>query len=113
MSRRKKWLARFDQMVQIHLAGGEINNENLASQIGISERQLFRRVKASTGLSPQKYIRQYRLYLALKHLKNGTYRTVRETGKAIGYVNTSYFIHQFEKQYGKKPLAILQEEGWR
>ena len=113
MPSEKKWLKRLEQIVKDQLESGELNNKDLANQIEISERQLFRRVKELTGLSPQKYIRQYRLYLALKYLENGIYKTVKETASAIGYTNTSYFINQFEKHFGKKPLAVLREAGWR
>ena len=113
MYRRRKWLNRFDQIVQEHLGEGDLNNEEIAARFDISERHLSRQVKNITGLSPQKYIRQYRLDIALSYLKNGTYRTVKETAEAIGYANISYFINQFEKQYGKKPLSVLRDEGWR
>ena len=113
MSGEKKWIKRLEQLVKKRLENGELSNEDIATQFQISERQLFRRVKAITGMSPQKYIRQYRLYIALKYLENGTYKTVKEAAEAIGYSNTSYFINQFEKQYGKKPLSVLRESGWR
>lgn len=113
MQNQQKWLRRLERTVKEHLDEGELSNESLAATFKISERQLFRRVKALTGLSPQRYIRQYRLFLALKYLEEGTFKTVKETAEAIGYVNTSYFINQFEQQYGKKPLTVLRESGWR
>ena len=113
MSGEKKWLKRLEKLIKEHLKNGELSNEEIAIQFDISKRQLFRRMKELTEMSPQKYIRQYRLYLALKYLENGTYKTVKDAAEAIGYTNTSYFINQFEKQYGKKPLSVLRESGWR
>lgn len=113
MSTGRNWLNRLDQIIKENLTNSKLDNEKLAAAIEISERHLSRRVKAITGLSPQSYIRQYRLQLAMEYLKNGTYKTVKETAAAIGYTNTSYFIKQFEKQFGHKPLRVLQEAGWR
>ena len=113
MLRSNKWLNRFDNILNEHIGNVGLNNELLAEKINISERHLFRRVKALTGLSPQKYLRRYRLQLAKQYLERGTYRTVKETANAVGYVNTSYFISQFEKEFGVKPLKMLQESGWR
>lgn len=108
-----KWLARLDQIVRENSSDGGLDNASLAARMEISERHLFRRVKELTDLSPQQYVRQHRLHLARQYLENGTYKTVRETAAAVGYVSTSYFISQFEKEFGKRPLAVLREWGWR
>lgn len=109
----QKWLVRIDQVVFQNLSDNNLNNELIADAVQISERHLFRRVKQITGLSPQKYIRQYKLECAMRYLKNGRFKTVKETATAIGYSNTSYFITQFEKTYGQKPFQVLRESGWR
>ena len=113
MSGTKKWLKRLEETMHHLSLKSSFNNESLAEELGISERDLFRKVKKATGLSPQKYIRQFRLRLAMRYLISGKYRTVKETAHAIGYTKVSYFITQFEKEYGRTPLKVLQENGWR
>lgn len=113
MTGEKSWLNRLDHIIERNISDASLNNERLASEIAISERHLFRRVRDITGLSPQKYLRQYRLQRAMQYLRNGKFRKVKEVAFAVGYINTSYFINQFEKEYGKKPLRVLQEAGWR
>ncbi|MEM0991410.1 MAG: helix-turn-helix domain-containing protein [Bacteroidota bacterium] len=113
MSSEKKWLRRLHNILKNHLADVGFDNQQLAREFELSERHLSRKVKQLTGLSPQKYLRQYRLNSALDYLRNGTYTSVKETSLAIGYVNTSYFIKQFEKEFGQKPLNVLKEFGWR
>jgi len=53
------------------------------------------------------------LLKAKNYLKAGPLKTVKATAEAVGYRNTSYFIRQFEKEFGLKPLKFLQESGWR
>ena len=113
MSEVKKWLQRLDLIIDKQLKDNTLSNEELAQKLSISNRQLFRKVKTLSGLTPQKYLRQYRLKQAMRHLKNGRYRTVKETAFAVGFKNVSYFIQKFEKHFGKKPLQILRESGWR
>ncbi len=113
MSATEKWLDRLNLIIEKHIDDPDFNNEILAEAIAISERHLFRRVKEITGLSPQKYLRRYRLHLAMTYLREGTFRTVNETAKAVGYIKTSYFIHQFEKEYGLRPFRVLKDAGWR
>lgn len=113
MTGEKNWLKRLDLIIEGNIADTSLNNERLATELVISERHLFRRVRKLTGLSPQKYLRQYRLQRAMQYLHNGRYKKVKEVAFAVGYVNTSYFISQFEKEFGVKPLKVLQEAGWR
>ena len=109
----QKWLSRLHQIIDRNPVNPELNNQKLAQKLEVSERDLFRKVKKITGLSPQKYLRRYRLHKAMQFLENGKFRTVKETGYAVGYSNVSYFITQFEKEFGKKPFQVLKENGWR
>lgn len=109
----EKWLTRLDKIIEPDPGDPSLNNIKIAEELSISERDLFRRVKRLTGLSPQKYLRRYRLRQAKKYLIKGKYRTVNQTADAVGYSNVSYFIKQFEMEFGMKPLQVLQENGWR
>jgi len=113
MSGDEKWLKRLHEIITENIKDVTLNNERLAVELPISERQLFRKIKKITGYSPQKYLSHYRLNIANEYLKKGTYKTVKETSFAVGFRNTSYFIRQFERKFGKKPLQVLREEGWR
>ncbi len=109
----KKWLDRLNSFIEENLDDPSLDNERLAVALDISERHLFRKVRALTNLPPQRYLSQYRLNRAMKYLTEGKYKTVKETCYAVGFRNTSYFIRQFERAYGKRPLRVLQESGWR
>ena len=112
MSHPDLWLQRLNQIIYDQIQE-DISNEDLARSMCISERQLFRKLKELTNMSPRNYIRQLRLKKAMQYLQNGDYKTVGEVTHAIGYTNVSYFITQFERVFGKKPLQILKEKGWR
>ena len=109
----EKWLNRLHLIIDNNLDNSSLDNQQLAEALEISERHLFRKVKTLTTLPPQRYLSQYRLHKAMNYLKNGRYKTVKETSFAVGFRNPSYFIRQFEKEFEIKPLQILQEAGWR
>lgn len=109
----KKWMNRLDAVIGENVENTFLDNKKIAKELQISERQLFRKVKELTELTPQKYLKMQRLRKAMDFLRNGKYRTVKETAHAVGYIKSNYFSIQFEKQYGKKPLEILRESGWR
>lgn len=107
------WLDRLHRIIMEQMHSGDLSNDALALQMEISERHFFRRMKELSGEPPQRYIRRYRLQWAKKYLETGTFRTVKETARAVGFANPSHFIRQFEKEYGQKPLEVLKEWGWR
>ncbi|MFK7773524.1 MAG: helix-turn-helix domain-containing protein [Saprospiraceae bacterium] len=109
----KNWLYRLDKVIGKNVEDVFLDNKRIASELQISERQLFRKVKKLTNLTPQKYVKIQRLRKAMKFLKNGKYRTVKETAHAVGYTKSNYFSTQFEYEFGKKPFEILKELGWR
>lgn len=113
MQGSKNWLQRLNSIIEKHLDDPSLNNLQLAHELTVSERHLFRKVKELTGMPPQKYLNQYRLRRALRYLENGKYRTVKETSFAVGFRSVSYFIRQFERAFGKRPLQVLREAGWR
>ncbi len=44
-------------------------------------------------------------------IKLGKYPTVNGLSKAVGISTVSYFIRQFEKEFGQKPMHFLREKG--
>jgi AraC-like DNA-binding protein len=108
-----KWLDRLHQLFMKQMAIGNLSNNTLALQMGTSERHFIRQMKAFTGYPPQQYLRRYRLRLAKEYLLSGKFRTVKETAAAVGFSTSSYFICQFEKEFGQKPLEVLRKSGWR
>ena len=106
-------LARFHKIIEDNVSNPFFSNDNLAELLNLSLRQTHRQVKAETGLPPLKYMRKYRLERAMSLMRNGNCRSVKAAARSVGFINVGYFIRLFKKRYGKSPLQILREEGWR
>ena len=113
MEHNHKWLDRFNAILENNLDNHELNNKLISEGMGISERQLFRRLTEITDLRPRQYIRQFRLEKAKEFLETGVYMTVKETAHAVGFINIGYFIRHFAEYFGQSPLEVLKENGWR
>ena len=74
----------------------------LAKQFGYSERNLKRRFKLATEITPIQYLQLARLEKA-KKLLIATNRSVNEISYAVGYENCSFFIRLFKKHLGVTP----------
>ncbi len=90
----------------------EINNSQfgvsyLAFQVNLSERQLQRKIRSKTGLSPNQYIRLVKLDMARQYLENKNFETISEVAYKAGFSNVSYFSKIYQTEYGKKPAEYL------
>ncbi|PCJ30114.1 MAG: hypothetical protein COA99_18615 [Moraxellaceae bacterium] len=79
----------------------------LAGRLAVSERQVFRKIEKFTGLTPNKYIRNIKLYKAKELLEAYTFSTVNEVASAIGLKDPHYFSSLYKKEFGKKPKEYL------
>ncbi|MEM6318199.1 MAG: helix-turn-helix domain-containing protein [Bacteroidota bacterium] len=107
------WLEKLLAIVDYQLGQQKLDNQKLAAEMGLSKRQLYRKVKNLTDTSPNLYIRKYRLDKAWQLIESGQFQTVQQIGIAVGYQNIHYFSKEFEKEFGEKPLQVLIRLGYR
>lgn len=75
---------------------------NVARYIGINRSYLTNIFKKKTGISPQKYLLQYRMNIACNLLLT-TDHSVQEIAYEIGYDNPLTFSKMFKSFYGVSP----------
>lgn len=91
----------------IYLIDNNIESENLgpeliAEKLDMNTRNLYRKFKKITNLSPSDFIKDYRFNLAARLLIT-TDLTVLEIMYKVGITNKSYFYREFLKKYEKTP----------
>lgn len=91
----------------IELIRNNIDNENLQSlfiekELGISNSQLYRKIKQIFGFTPGDLIRTIRLKYAAELLRKNVL-TVSEVCYQSGFNNRSYFYREFNKMYNITP----------
>ncbi|GAA4313714.1 hypothetical protein GCM10023149_09580 [Mucilaginibacter gynuensis] len=101
------WLAQIEELVRKYTGKTELNITMLSYDMAISERQLNRRIKQITGLTPNKYIRAIRLQIAREAIESGKYRTVAEISHAAGFDTPAYFSKIFKEHYGRDVNELL------
>lgn len=74
---------------------------NLIDKAFLSERQLRRRIKELTGLSPVEFIRQIRLLRAKELLSKQVFKSTSEISAAVGFNNPHYFSRLFKNMFGE------------
>lgn len=98
------FLAKAIAIVERRLSDPELRTDDLARELLLSKSQLWRKVKAVTGLSTGQLIESVRLEKATGLLAEGKL-SVAEVGYLVGYGDPSYFTKRFSKRYGVVPSA--------
>ena len=93
--------------IVVELIRKNISNENLQSlfiekELGISNSQLYRKIKQIFGVTPGDLIRTIRLKHAAELLRKNAL-TVSEVCYQSGFNNRSYFYREFNKMYKATP----------
>lgn len=73
----------------------------------LSKSKLFRTSTELTGMSPNNFLREYRLLKSLDLLK--TDRSICETTYDAGFTSPSYFTKCFQKRFGIPPLFYQKD----
>ena len=107
-STEEAFLEQAIAVVEHHLGRSSFNIDTLADEVGLSRRQLQRRLKAATGQSPKAFVRHIRLERAAQLLRQES-GTIAEIAYAVGFSKPSYFAERFREQYGVLPSAYAAE----
>ncbi len=88
---------------------GPFSRQDMARQLGLSERYLTRCFHKEMGITPVEYLNRYRLKEAKIMLDAGA--NVTETALAVGFSSVSYFTRLFEKEVGESPSAYRRSQS--
>lgn len=94
-----------NEAIRRNMGNPSLKMDELGESVGLSRVQLYRRVKAITGLTPVELLRQMRLQQAYG-LLTSTNKTVQEVAYEVGFGTPGYFSSCFKKQYGKYPTDL-------
>lgn len=102
-----QWLLQLERIVLDHLEDSMLSVSWLAQEMMVSERQLFRKIDKYTGLTPNNYIRQLRLWKAKQLLDDYACSSVSEVAYRVGIKDPYYFSKLFAKEFGSMPKRYL------
>lgn len=80
----------------------ELNNysvSNLASDLGISERNLYRKVKEQMNMTIAEYIREIKLQRAHDLLSEKKVKTLSEAAAKVGFKSVAHFSRLYRKKF--------------
>jgi len=101
-SEEEKMLTQITSLIEKNVHKKQLNPEFLAKEVAMSPSTLYRKIKKATGVSSGELIKQNRLKLAARYLKESDI-TVSEIMENVGYLDTKHFRENFKKYFGMSP----------
>lgn len=102
-----EWLAKMEHITLERLGDTNFKVGDLADDLSVSTRQLFRRVKQLTGLTPNQYLQEARLEAARRMLEQKRFSSVKSVAYEVGFKDTRYFSRQYKARFGRLPSGYL------
>ena len=84
----------------------EFDITNYCQAVAMSKSQLYRKTISLTGLSPNIFLKEFRLEKAKELMKKRRY-TIAQITFDSGFTSPSYFTKCFKKKYGLLPVTYL------
>ena len=102
------FIKRLRDIIQLNLSNSDFNVERIGEEIGMSRVQLYRKVKALTGMSPVELLRKSRGEKG-RHLLKTTDLSISEIAYDTGFTSPSYFAKCFKDEYAMTPGEVRQD----
>ena len=102
VSSDEKFLAHVTNLIEQHISDPDLNVNALCEWSSTNNKQMYRKIKQLTGMTPVEYIKSIRMKKAAILLKQHTF-TVAEVMYMVGFSNHSYFSKCFQSEFGVTP----------
>lgn len=103
----RSFMDRVMTIMEMNYGDPEFNVEQLCHQLGMSRSTVSKKLNDETGQSTTQFIRNYRLDLARRILReNVGNRNISEIAFRVGFNDPKYFTRCFTKKYGMSPSTF-------
>lgn len=104
----QKILERAMAIIDSHIDDPTFDIAKFSSEIAMSRTNLFNKIKAITGLTPNDFIMTVRLKRAATMLISNPEMSVTEVAESVGFNGHRYFSKRFKERFGVTPIAYRQ-----
>lgn len=100
-----QFLRKIMDIIEQNISDPEFDVEQLASGVGVSRMQLYRKMAAITNMTAKEFIRSVRIKRAYQLIEQNKL-TISEVAYEVGFKDIAYFRKCFKAQIGKNPSEI-------
>ena len=110
----KELLDKATRIIEMHLDDANFSVNLFAREIGMARTNLFAKIKAITGQTPNDFIQTIRLKRGAQMLRENPELNITEIADKIGFSSARYFAKCFKEVYHLSPMKYRKgtdEEG--
>jgi AraC-like DNA-binding protein len=106
------FIERLSRVILANLGNENLDIDLLTDFMAMSRSTLYRRVKATLGMSANEYIRWVRIGEAARRIRSGELneQTIAAIAADCGFNNLRYFRTCFKKRYGVTPSEYGEQK---
>ena len=101
-------LERIHAWMDAHLDDETVGVQEMAQELSMSYSSLYAKLKGLTGKTPQAFMANYRMNIAMELLQAGDLN-VSEVAYRVGSSSPSTFSREFKKHFGYPPSQVGQQ----
>ncbi len=105
----KQFLKKINTSIEKNMANSAFGVEELATDIGMSTSNFFRKLKELTGQAPSVYLRNFRLQKAAELLTANKNLSAADVMFEIGIESKSYYSSAFKRIHGLSPSEFVKK----
>jgi len=105
----ERFMQKLYDILEKNVSNPELNLDEFSRDVGMSRANLYRKIKSITNLSPNEFIRNFRLNMGAKMLKEAQ-MPVSEVYVAVGFNSHAYFSNCFKAYYGVSPSEYANQQ---
>ena len=111
ISRRDaEFIEKLNAHIEEHLCEETFYIEQLAEKMFMSRSNFYRKVKSLFGISPNDYMKTYRLRKAAEMIRSGDF-LIKEIYEQVGFKTSSYFSACFREEFGMTPKQYKDQNS--
>ena len=103
------FLQRTNTYILDNLSNEKLKIEEIASNVGYSQKQFTDIIKGYTNLNPNKIVLEIRLLKSYEFIINKQFETIGEIMATVGINSRSYFYKVFEQRFQIKPGEMMKK----
>lgn len=106
----QEFLTSISHLIENHMSEEELSAEFICREMGMSQSNIYKKLKALTGMSIVEFVRDFRLKQAAQLMVRQKL-SVSEACFKVGFNDRRYFSQMFKSKYGITPTQYVQQES--
>ncbi|REE05502.1 two-component regulator propeller domain-containing protein [Marinoscillum furvescens] len=103
----QEFLSSLSDIIEANMSSGELSAEHLCKEMGMSQSNVYKKLKSLTGMSIVEFVRDFRLKHAVQLIVRQKL-TVSEACYKVGFNDRRYFSQVFKTKYGMTPTQYAK-----